>query len=62
MRRKDARRIRAGIAASRMSDLGQALWLFSVADALAKRAYYRSRYRPIPRQLMPAVPNSGDTS
>ncbi len=45
MRRKHARRIRAGIAAAKMSDLGQALWLFNVADDLALRSYWRSRAR-----------------
>jgi len=43
MRTKAARRIRAGIAASKMSDLGQALWVFNVSDDLARRAYYRAR-------------------
>lgn len=57
MRRRYARRIRAGIAASRLPVLHQLLWLGNVADDLALRAYWRARNKHIR-----TTPDSGSSS
>jgi len=58
MKAKHARRIRAGITASRMPWQFVALWLASTSDDLARRAFHRAQ---APRDRRAATLTEGTT-